>query len=502
MLKNVLEYLEKTAERLPEKPAFADETQTLTYQQIKDSAQAIGTGLSHMGYFQVPVAIIMDSRHVPYLQAMLGVLYSGCFYAPMDPAVPQDRIEILLEHLDPAVIIYDEKNASIARSLEDRYKTVSFDQLLSEQPDLELLNTVRTNCSYFDLMCVMFTSGSTGIPKWVTHSHSNVDTWCRATIEKYGFTEDTVFGNQSPFFYANSLLDIYPPIAVGSTVYILSASLLSFPKKMVDHLHEFRITELCMTPSSFNAIAEAGALDNVLLPDLQYMILSGEACNSQAMKKWTAVAPNSYVWNFYGSTEAFSVGVLKLERKFEEGSIIPVGKIYDQIHMLIVDEYDEEVPHGEKGEMLVHTPWMSYGYYRDPERTKEVFVEDPLNKGYHEWFYRTGDIGFINESGELVVSGRKDNMIKHKGYRMELGEVEAAAKGIEGCLDCCCIHVKENDLLYCFYTGALSEDEMYKALKNKLPKFAIPDRFMHLDKIPYTATVKADRKALSPLICE
>ena len=502
MLKSILEYLEESIKQVPDKTAYADECQSLTFREVYDSSRAIGTGLAKRGYFKTPAAILMDSRHIPYIQATLGILYAGCFYAPLDAAVPQERLDILLERLEPAVVLYDEKNAHIAKTLEARYDTVSFEQLLQEAIDQDLLDKVRSRCSYYDLACVMFTSGSTGIPKWVTHTHSSLHLWCLATTEKFGFTRDTVVGNQSPFFYSNSIGTIYVPICLGASSYILSASVLSFPKKMVSALKEQHVSDLTMTPSSYTAVADAGALENETLPELKWMILSGEACNSQAMKKWLSVTPNGHVWNFYGSTEALAVAVMRLDRKFEEGTIVPVGPVYDEVHMVIVDEYDEEVPYGEKGEMLIHTPWMSCGYYKDAERTKEAFVDDPLNKGYHEWFYRTGDLAYFNERDELVVTGRKDNMIKHKGYRMELGEVEVAAKSVEGCMDCCCIHVKDKDMLYCFYTGTLEEEEMNKALRHILPKYALPDRFMHIDQIPYTPTVKADRKALSPLICE
>ncbi len=504
MLNNILEYLEASAERLPDKIAFAEENAGLTFRQVMLSAQAIGTGLYRRGHTKAPVAILMDSRHIPYVQAMFGVAYSGCFYAPMDPSVPMDRLKILLERLQPTAILYDQKGAEAVASFRDQYDAVSFESLLEEEADEELLKTIRSQCSYFDPLCVMFTSGSTGVPKWVLHTHHSIHMWCLLTNARYQFSESTVHGNQSPFFYSNCFGSLYLPIMLGSSSYILSASVLAFPKKMVEALKEKHVSELCMTPSSWTAVADSGALDAEVIPDLKWITLSGEACNSQAIKKWLAVCPNAHVWNFYGSTEALSVSTRPLERDLvtEPGEVIPSGPLYPQVHMLIVDEDGQVLPPGEKGEMLVHTPCMCSGYYLDPERTNEAFVDDPLHKGYHEWFYRTGDLGYFNQRGQLVVTGRKDNMIKHKGYRMEMGEVETAAKAVEGCTDCACIHDKEKDVLYCFYTGSLSEEEMMKALRKILPRFALPDRCVRIEKIPYTSSVKVDRRALSPLLCD
>ena len=238
MLKSILEYLEESTRQVPEKTAYADESQSLTFREVYDSSRAIGTGLARSGDFKAPVAILMDSRHIPYIQASLGILYAGCFYAPLDAAVPQERLNILLERLEPAAVLYDEKNEHIARTLEGKYDIVSFEQLLQEEIDEDLLNNVRSRCSYYDLACVMFTSGSTGIPKWVTHTHNSLHMWCLATTEKFGFTSDTVVGNQSPFFYSNSIGTIYVPICLGASSYILSASVLSVPKKMVSALKE------------------------------------------------------------------------------------------------------------------------------------------------------------------------------------------------------------------------------------------------------------------------
>jgi len=123
-----------------------------------------------------------------------------------------------------------------------------------------------------------------------------------------------------------------------------------------------------------------------------------------------------------------------------------------------------------------------------------------MKKGYNELFFRTGDMGYLNEKGELVVVGRKDNMIKHNGYRMELGEVEFATKGIEGTQDCCCVHDKESGWIYLFYTGSISEKDLKSSLKVKLPKYAMPEKIVHLDSIPYNANVKADRIALAKMI--
>ena len=500
---NCLEYLENSARRFPDKTAFADEKDAVTFSQLMNISMGIGSALKKYEMHKEPVVILMDARHIPNLEAMLGILYAGCFYIPLDPSAPVERLQMIFENLDPSLVIYDEKASAAAAALGDRYRFAQFDSLTDTQPDMEFLERVREESNFFDTLFIMYTSGSTGIPKGVLHTHGQLIDYTEFTYRRYPFDENTVFGNQSPFFYANCLLDIYPPLAVGATVYILSASLLSFPRKMVDQLRQFRITELCMTPSSFNAVADAGVLEPGCLPDLEFILPSGEMINGKVMKQWESAAPKAgHFWNFYGSTELLSASLCKIDRDYGDDENVPSGIPYRCTHIIFADDEGREVPRGQKGEMLIHNPWMFSGYYKDSARTEAAFVNDPLGKGYNELFFKTGDMGYLNEKGELVVVGRKDNMIKHNGYRMELGEVEYAALGANGAQECCCIHDKESGDIWLFYTGSIEEKELKSFIKGKLPKYAMPEKIVRLEKIPKNANVKADRQALAKMIKE
>ena len=498
---NVLEYLERSADRFPDKLAFVDENESMTFTQFRDASMAIGSGLKQFGLHKDPVVILMDARHIPCLKAMFGVVYSGCYYIPLDPASPLERLQVIFDMLEPKLVIYDEKALAARDGLSASYQFVAYDDLKDTPIDMEFLEKIREESNFFDMLYIMYTSGSTGVPKGAVHTHGHLIDYSEFTWRRYPFDEHTVFGNQSPFFYSNSLLDIFPPLAVASTVIILSASLLTFPKKMVEAMQQYHITELCMTPSSFNAVADAGVLEPGCLPDLEFILPSGEQINGKAMKQWEAAAPNAgHFWNFYGSTELLSVSLWKVDRDYGDDENVASGYPYRCSHIIFVDEDLKEVPKGEKGEMLIHNPWMFSGYYKDDARNKACFVNDPLGKGYEEIFFRTGDMGYINERNQLVVVGRKDNMIKHNGYRMELGEVEYAAIGIEGVNDCCCVFEKEAGEIYMFYTGEKEEKAVKSALKVKVPKFAMPEHIVHLDSIPYNANVKADRLALARMI--
>lgn len=498
---NCLEYLERSAERFPDKIAFADENEQVTFSQLMEESMRIGSALKRFGLHKAPVVILMDARHIPNLRATMGILYAGCFYIPLDPASPLERLTTIFSSLEPQLIIYDDKAEKVKEALEGQYRFVEYASLTDAEIDTAYLEQIRQESNFFDPLFIMYTSGSTGVPKGVIHTHGHLIDYSEFTYRRYPFDEHTVFGNQSPFFYANCLLDIYPPLAVGATVYILSPLLLSFPKKLVAQMRECGITELCMTPSSFNAVADAGVLEPGCLPDLEFILPSGEMINGKAMKQWEAAAPKSgHFWNFYGSTELLSASLYKVDRDFGDDENVPSGIPYRCTHIVFVDEDGNQLPPGEKGEMLIHNPWMFSGYYKDAARTEAAFVNDPLKKGYNELYFKTGDMGYMNEKGELVVVGRKDNMIKHNGYRMELGEVEFAALGAEGVNDCCCVFDREKSDIYLCYTGSFTEKEVKAYLKDRIPRFAQPEHYVRLESLPYTANMKVNRLELARMV--
>ncbi len=496
MTGNVLEYLENAAKCWPQRIAFADERESLNFAQLEEEAKRIGSAVSAIAPRSQPVAVVATDRSVHCVAALLGVLYAGCPYAPLDAAMPAERLNLILERLAPAALICDAATRPQVEKADIPCPLMLVEEIRQAPVNEETLAQIRQTDSVWDILSILFTSGSTGVPKGVAQSQYAYITYTDATIDKYRFTQEDVFGSQSPFFYANSIIDIYPPLKLGATVYILPARCLSFPKVLVEQLQTHRITELTMTPSSYVKAAQAGVLEAGCLPDLKYIILSGEAANWKTLQTWLAAAPNGGTWNFYGSTEVFSVAVWRLDRPFSEDERIPVGVPFSQVEVLIADENDIPVPRGEKGLMLISDPWLCSGYYRDPVRTEAAFAIDPLQKGTYSRYYRTGDIGQFNEKGQLIVHGRADSQIKRAGYRMELGEVEAALRTLPGWQNGCVLYEKESGVLACFYVGDMAPAELNRALKKLLPRYAVPDRFVQLDALPYTATMKIDRQQL------
>ncbi len=495
MIRSILEYLERTAARVPDRVAFCDDHGSYTYAELMARSKAIGSCLAGCTSKDGIVAMLMDGHGLQSIPAMLGVLYAGCAYSPLDPAAPAERLELLLEQMRPACVVADEKGRKALLGLREvNVPVVDCAQAAQTPENPDVLETIRQGSTPADPLSVLFTSGSTGIPKGSVQSHNSYIRYTQATNRVYGFDETVIFGCQSPFFYANSIIDIYPPIALGAKVYLLPSGCLTFPKRFAECMREHHISELTMTPSSFLALADA--LPPGSLPELRYGIMSGEMMPWKPLSKWMQAAPNADFYNFYGSTEAFSVAVGRVTGEHSPEEILPVGRPFQEVHILFLDENGQETDPQAGGEMLVSNPWLSDGYLHDLPRTEAVFLVDPLGAGSGERFYRTGDRGRLNEKGELLVLGRRDAQIKHHGYRMEIGEVEAALRSLPDWTDGCVLYDQKSDLLYCFWTGALTEKALRAYLKSKLPKAMLPDKYVCLEALPHTATRKLDRAAL------
>ena len=423
MKRSVLDYLENTAKRCPERLAW-DASAPFTFGQWWDAAQRIASSLSSRCARNTPVAVLMNPRSAECVKIFFGVWAAGCFYAPLDPMLPPERLKLIMQNLQPTAIVYDEESRAKAEAVcPDGCEGVLWSDAAQSPVDADKLAQIRQTVTPDHPAAILYTSGSTGIPKGVAHTQGSLMAYTEETIERYQFTENTVFGNQSPFFYANSIIDIFPPALLGAKACMIPATALSFPKTLVNYLRQKGITELTMTPSSFVQVANSGVLTENCLPELEYMIMSGEVMPWAQLAVWMNAAPKGHAWNFYGSTEP---GV---------------------------------------------------------------------------WF-RSGDYGFLDAQGRLNVLGRKDSMVKHHGYRMELGEVEAALRSIPGCLEACCLLDKEQDVLWAFAAGNLTEKALMDVLKTKLARYMLPDKIVLLPELPHTANMKIDRQKLRKRMTE
>lgn len=493
---NILEYLEKTVKEVPNKTAYTDGKHGLTFAEVFRYSRAIGSYLSREGFYREPVVIYMK-KSPEAVAAFYGAVYGRCFYVPFDEEMPEYRVSLILETLKPRLMICDAYTEKKLIKIGFSGRTLRFEDAVKTEIRDEKLAEIREASMDTDPIYIVFTSGSTGVPKGVAACHRSVLDYVENLSKVLGFNRETVFGNQSPLYFDACLKELYPTMMFGATTYLVPKSLFMFPVKLVEYLNENHINTVCWVVSALTMISSMGTFDKVVPKYLHTVAFGSEVFPIKQFNLWRHALPKAQFTNLYGPTECTGMSCYyRVNREFGPDDVIPIGRPFKNTEILLLNDEDQPAGEGETGEICIRGTCVTLGYYRNPEKTKEVFVQNPLNDCYPELIYRTGDIGRYNEFGELVFVSRKDHQIKHMGHRIELGEIEVHVNQMAGIRMSCCVYDKEREKIVLFYVGDAEGKDIIKALKEKLPRYMIPNLVEKIEEMPFTANGKLNRMEL------
>ncbi|MBE5932444.1 MAG: AMP-dependent synthetase [Lachnospiraceae bacterium] len=501
---NVMEYLEKTVNLVPDKIAFANEVDGIAFKDVYCQSRTIGTYLYNKGYYKEPVVVFMK-KHPKQIVAFFGCVYGGNYYVPIDDEMPRFRIELIFQNLKPRAIICDESTIDSAKSFVnmDETECVLYDDIIKGEPDDKVLAGIRDVQLDTDPIYIVFTSGSTGVPKGVVACHRSVIDYIENLSDVLEFNQDTVFANQAPLYFDACLKELYPTLKFGATTYIVPKSLFMFPIKLVEFLNEHKINTVCWVVSALTMISAFKTFDKIKPEYLHTIAFGSEVFPIKQFNIWKECLPNAKFTNLYGPTETTGMCCYyKVNREFELDDVMPVGRPFHNTEILLLKEDNTKASTGEVGEICVRGTSLTHGYYHDFDKTNEVFVQNPLNDRYPELIYRTGDLGKWNEYGELVFVSRKDYQIKHMGHRIELGEIEVNVNMLDEITLSCCIYDKEKEKIVLFYVGDIESKDLIKILRDKLPRYMLPNKVEKLEEMPLTPNGKLDRVYLKKYYSE
>ena len=497
LIKNVLSYLERSADLFPEKIAFSDENDSFTFRRLRSAAQSLGCALAeHVPQHNRPIVVLVDHT-AANLAGFMGVLYSGNYYVPLDSQMPEARMHAILETLAPAALVYPAAKADLAQNLHADCPLILDTDGFSFPIDPQVLEARRAKVLDIDPVYAIFTSGSTGTPKGIVICHRSVIDFIEWMAEAGQFTSEDVLGNQAPFYFDLSVKDIYLTLKCGATTHIIPKKDFLFPTLLVDFLEEKQVTGLVWATSAFHLVANSGVLESKVPSHLRTVILGGEALGAKQLNRWRAALPDVRYINLYGPTEVtVDCTWYPIDRDFADTEPIPIGRACANKEVFLLDHSLQPVPTGMPGEICVRGMGLARGYFGDWDKTNACFIQDPRNPHYPDRIYRTGDIAMMDEEGLLFFLTRQDGQIKHMGYRIELGEIETALNALADLHEVVCLFDRERDRIHCIYTGERAEKALAKTARAILPRYMVPNLYHKLDEMPHNANGKIDRPHL------
>ena len=463
MISNILQYLDRAAQLWPDRVVLSGEDGDLTFRELRELADHVGSFLCRKGIFRQPVGIRMP-RGTRAFAMSLGCVAGGCWFSFLDPQMPSLRAQKILDSLQPPGVIGDTWEAEL---------------LLREPIDSAALSSVRQRSASCDPIYAVFTSGSTGEPKGVIGCHRAVIDYIENLCPVLKADADTVFGSHAPLYVDAWLKELFPALKYGGKMVLIPQRLFSFPVQLVQFLNGHKINTLCWVVSALTGVSGTGTLRTIRPEHLKTVAFASEVFPPEQLKLWREALPQTRFLNLYGPTEATGICCWHEVSGDEEGPI-PIGKPLANTEVFL-----------HEGEICIRGDRLTLGYLGEDQGG---FTSDP--RGYPGRIYRTGDLGAWNEKGQLLFLGRKDSQIKHMGYRIELGEIEAAAWKLPGITGVGCVYLPEQKCLVLCYSGTPLPEELRQHLRQLLPKPMVPRRIRRMEILPRTPNGKLRRSAL------
>lgn len=508
------ELLERSARRRPEAVAVEDPERSVEvrYGTLDHLADRLKARLLEIGVAPGDRIGVYGHKSIGTVVALFGILKAGAAYVPVDPGAPPARNAFILQDCAVRAII-------IERSLIDGLRGAFNENPLTELERLNGLDDYGVELAIVQgplqetgsiderveqLAYILYTSGSTGRPKGVMHTHrsalSFVD-WCSDT---FGPTETDRFSSHAPFHFDLSILDLYVPLKHGATLVLIGEELGKQPLRLAPVIAERRLTVWYSTPTILRLLVEYGRMEQFDYSALHTVHFAGEVFPIKQFLALKKAWPHPRYFNLYGPTETNVCTYFEVPAEIPDDRAVPfpIGKTCANDRSRVMDEDDREVPEGAGGELYIGGGSVMVGYWNQPERTAKAFWID----GEGTPWYKTGDIVEVDGHGDYLFAGRRDRMVKRRGYRVELGEIEAAFYRHPCVQEAAIVAVTDEEqgvVIKAFLSWKGADRPSLIKLKRfaaeNLPLYMIPDRFSFHSSLPRTSTDKLDYQRLQEM---
>ena len=497
---NLIELFEESVKKYPQKVAVIDKDREITFCDLREQAIMLAQKIVYRSAcLNKPIAVFLD-KTIESVYSDLGIIYSGNFYMNLDIKTPAERISNILKLVEPRFIISTSKQIkSIETIIPDNIHVILLDTdetkvCLDAGYVLDRLSPIIDT----DPSCIINTSGSTGTPKGVVLNHKSFFDFTEWAIDTFKFEDDLVMGSLSPIVFDIYSFELCMLMAKASTLVVLPGNLAAFPAKILDLLEKHKVNFLFWVPTIMVNIANMDLLSTYKLDSLKTVWFAGEVFPTKQFNYWHHHLPQTIFANLYGPIEiTLDCTYYIIDKEIPDEQPLPIGYACRNTDIIILDADDKAVKEPNvEGELCVRGTSLAMGYYNNPEKTAAAFVQNPLNKAYPEVIYRTGDIVCYDEEGLIMFKGRKDNIVKHMGYRTDLGEIEhVIINTLKLVKNGCIVYNQAEKEITLFYEAEqeIPASEFRKKIGQTLPKYMIPTVYNHLELLQRNTNGKIDR---------
>jgi amino acid adenylation domain-containing protein len=524
-------WVTQQADVRPDDAAIVSGADKLTYRQLEVASNQLAHLLQNAGCQNGDRVCILMPKSAEAIVSMIGILKAGCLHVPIDVATPAARIRHVFDSCENRVIVAGGRVAPLLDGLMAdetlRARTTiiwlenlsgSADASAAAEPaakNFKLAFSTRDlksapstplpqHRSAADGSHILFTSGSTGVPKGVVITHNNVSTFVGWALKHYGIDHTDRFSGHTPFHFDLSTFDIFGSITAGAQLHLVPSETALLPPKLAEFIRTSKLTQWFSVPSVLNYMAKFNSVQQNDFPDLRRVLWCGEVLPTPALIYWMERLPKVHFSNLYGPTEAtiassyYDVTTCPTDPK----SQIPIGTPCDGEDLLVLNDKLAPIPDREIGDLYITGAGLSPGYWRDPDKTAAAFLQDPNDPARR--LYRTGDLAYRDEQGLVYFVGRADTQIKVRGYRIELGEIETALNSMGKLQECAVVAIPTDNfggyMICAAYVVRAGEEatlaELREHLKKLVPNYMMPARWTAYPGLPKNANGKIDRPRL------
>lgn len=496
----------------PDARAVIGEDWSYTYAELDAYSNRLASVLRHYGCERGDRVALLMPHSAHAVAALVGVLKAGCAYVPLDPAGGIARTADMLRQCAPKVLLADGCGPEVVEDMDTRgvvtgwlgpgpaprQTRFSLADIRAAPADAPLSDVAPEDLAY-----ILFTSGTTGSPKGVPIRHESARAFIEWAVRQFELGPDDRLSGHTALTFDLSIFDIFSTFEAGAELHLVPKKVRLLPHGVARFIQERKLTLWFSVPSQLAYVARFDALGDEDLGSLRHVVWCGDVLATPSLLYWKRRLPGVTFTNLYGPTETtVASSYYTVPESFDDPTAtIPIGTACTGEELLLLDERLMRVPEGGVGDIYIGGVGLSPGYWRNPVRTNEAFIQDPRSTDESDHLYRTGDRGRLGPDGMVEFLGRADFQIKTAGYRVEPAEVETAVLALPEVTACVVVGVTVDDFsgsaVGCVYVPArgtaLSAGELKKRLGDTLPAFMVPSRWLALDELPLDRRGKIDR---------